>query len=463
MKFSIEGSVKKLISDEEKVKRYKDNLTQIRMLPLPPNLHLAVPVASLQEHAGYVMKLLDGMVSFNCFRPGADELNEISKEKEKKWLLSVPEATARQIVHYQKTGGLRRRLMALCKCSCILSRIHGSGMVYGDVSHNNIFISEDLKKNEVWLIDADNLRYDTAKRGPILYTPRYGAPELVKEEDGCRGRTDCHAFAVMAYQILVSLKVHPFIGDYVKSGGESDWADEKPEEEDIEQQAYRGEIPWIDDEEDDINRNSSDGLPRTLVLSDELKNLFQETFGPGRTQPWRRPTIYHWPVALGRAYDQTIECQNQDCGMTYLLDLENENWNCPYCDTVASSLLLAEAFEWQGTGNILSEPCWAYYREFPSSTSTIVLPQRLLFPFSVTRGDLPGIELDFEKTMLTFSKSETLGTQVSFAVKDLWGDRFTSLSVPTKIPLKDFAKGLFFFIDSEVPRLIKITFRKIKS
>ena len=73
LKFSFEGSAKKLISDEEKVKRYKENLTQIRMLPIPRNLHLAVPVASLEEHAGYVMKLLDGMVSFNYFRPGADE------------------------------------------------------------------------------------------------------------------------------------------------------------------------------------------------------------------------------------------------------------------------------------------------------------------------------------------------------------------------------------------------------
>lgn len=44
-------------------------------------------------------------------------------------------------------------------------------------------------------------------------TPRYGAPEIVQGVDRSRPRTNCWAFAVMAFETL-SL-VHPFIGKKV--------------------------------------------------------------------------------------------------------------------------------------------------------------------------------------------------------------------------------------------------------
>ena len=108
-------------------------------------------------------------------------------------------------------------------------------------------------------------------------------------------------------------------------------------------------------------------------------------------------------------------------------------------------MLLAEAFEWQGTGAILSNPVGPatesyqfHFDDCPSPTPS--------FPFSVTRGDLPGIELDFEKTMLTFSKSKHSEPKFRSLLKT-FGISFTSLAYQLN-PLKDFAKG-FSFIDSE--------------
>ena len=47
----------------------------------------------------------------------------------------------------------------------------------------------------VWMIDADNLRFEMEGRGPGVFTPAFGAPDLVQGHDG--GRRDGGA-AVLA-------------------------------------------------------------------------------------------------------------------------------------------------------------------------------------------------------------------------------------------------------------------------
>jgi hypothetical protein len=43
-------------------------------------------------------------------------------------------------------------------------------MVYGDISPNNIFISEGMNDTSVWLIDADNIRFEILAGGSVVYT-----------------------------------------------------------------------------------------------------------------------------------------------------------------------------------------------------------------------------------------------------------------------------------------------------
>ena len=114
-------------------------------------------------------------------------------------------------------------------------------MVYGDISPNNIFISEGIDGSSVWLIDADNIRFEITAGGSVVYTPKYGAPELVQGKDGGRPSSDCHAFAVVAFYLL-SL-IHPFVGKKVDGTDEGDWADEENDDEDIEDKSLCRIVP----------------------------------------------------------------------------------------------------------------------------------------------------------------------------------------------------------------------------
>lgn len=59
----------------------------------------------------------------------------------------------------------------------------------------------------MWLIDCDNLSYAVRESSLQLYTPDYGAPELLRDEGGISTYTDVWSFAVMAFQLLTVL--HP--------------------------------------------------------------------------------------------------------------------------------------------------------------------------------------------------------------------------------------------------------------
>ena len=368
------------VTDEESRERYSKRFKRVRLLPLPENLNISVPAALLQNNAGYVMQLLSEMVPFSHFWLDGKSAENIGPDDIPAWLSAMPENEAKKIVHYYRTGGLRRRLHALYKCASLLARLHGNGMVYGDISPNNIFISEGLDDSSVWLIDADNIRFEITAGGSVVYTPKYGASELVQGKDGGRPSSDCHAFAVVAFYLL-SL-IHPFVGKKVDGTDEGDWADEENDGEDIEDKAYAGLFPWVDDQYDDSNSSDS-GLPRSLLLTEKLITLFEGTFGLGRISPLLRPTIYHWPEALAQAADMTVTCQG--CSMNYYYDFihsETEGHNCPYCKTQRPQVLILESYRWNGPNKVLKSPCWRYVREIPQG-SELTVPRRVLDEFAM--------------------------------------------------------------------------------
>jgi DNA-binding helix-hairpin-helix protein with protein kinase domain len=245
-----------------------------------------------EPHLGYVMELLTGMVPIKT-------LMEPPKQG------SVAE-------WYIQTGGLRRRLRLLAKAASLLAQIHGKGLAYGDPSPDNIFISEDTDAHEVWLIDADNLRYQSAPSDDPMYTPGYGAPELVQGRSGVNTLTDAHAFAVIAFKTL-SL-AHPLLGDYVNDG-----------EPELEEQALRGKLPWIDHAQEDLNR-ASNGIPRKIILSRRLQELAQQTFENGLNDPKQRPGLAEWAEKLAVAADSTLRCP--ECGGSYYFG----ETTCPWCE-----------------------------------------------------------------------------------------------------------------------------------
>ena len=439
------------VTDKESVERYSKRFMRVRLLPLPESLNISVPAALLQNNAGYVMQLLSEMIPFSHFwLDGISEKN-ITPDDIPVWLSKMPENEAKTIVHYYKTGGLRRRLIALYKCASLLARLHGIGMVYGDISPNNIFISEGLDDSSVWLIDADNIRFEITTGGSIVYTPKYGAPELVQGKDGGRPASDCHAFAVVAFYLL-SL-IHPFIGKKVDGTYERDWADDENDNEDIEEKAYAGLFPWVDDQSDDSNSSDS-GLPRSLLLTEKLTSLFEDTFGPGRTSPWLRPTIYHWPEALAQAADMTITCPG--CSMNYYYDFkhpETDDYSCPYCETQRPQVLILESYRWNGANKLLNLPCWRYIREIPLNAE-LTIPRRVFDEFAMHDSDTAEVLISSTDKGVLIKKSDHGKADLSVAAGSHSQSAFQKLYSQMKIERAAPDVQFWMFADVNSPRLV---------
>jgi DNA-binding helix-hairpin-helix protein with protein kinase domain len=291
--------------DYEKEK-LRNRLAHVKRLAIN-DLPVAKPLAMLKApYAGYVMELASGMAPLSSLFPRGD--------MDGQWFLD--------------TGGVKRRIKLLTKTAEILKKLHGSGIIYGDLSPANIFISEDPDFSEVFLIDCDNLRTHVQPDFRI-YTPRYGAPELVTDTGIMSTATDAYSFAVIAFELLTG--VHPLIGDYVNEG--------PPE---LEEQAFGGKIPWVHDSKDDTNYCEI-GIPAELVTSRNLMELFQKTFEEGLNNPDARPSMAKWHDTLEYILDFIIQCPN--CTNTYLYD---KNKTCCFlCEAERPSLALMKSYWWE--------------------------------------------------------------------------------------------------------------------
>jgi serine/threonine protein kinase len=218
---------------------------------------------------------------------------------------------------YVKTGGLLRRLKMLARLARVLADLHGRGLAYGDLSPANVFVSQSLEYAEVWLIDADNVASQSRDGQQGVFTPDYGAPEILRGESGINTLTDSWSFAVMAYRILTL--VHPLKGDVVLEG--------EPEREEA---ALRGELPWVDHPVDRSNALSI-GLPREITLNAPLRALFERCFN-AVNNPGERPSLSEWADAkLNEAFEAaTGHCdQCESCGSTFFYTSKHI---CPFCD-----------------------------------------------------------------------------------------------------------------------------------
>lgn len=442
------------ITDSINLKKYSQRLRRIRLLPIPEGLNISLPSALLKDHAGYVMQLLSDMVPFSNFFLDTNSAEKITEFDIPDWLKGIPGYEAKKIIHYCKTGGLRRRLSALSTCSSLLARLHGYGLVYGDISPNNIFISKDLKHSSVWLIDADNIRFEIILGGNTVYTPKYGAPELVQGLDSGRPVSDCHAFAVVAFNLLTL--IHPFIGNKVEGTDDSDWADEENDEQDIDEKAYAGFIPWIDDHVDNSNHTEK-GLPRQLILNEKLATLFQRTFSEGRIDSWKRPAIFHWPEAFAQASDTTIKCSS--CEMTYYYDFEESGSSekkCPYCETLQAELITFDSYNWYGSEAQLETPCWRFIREIKNETP-ILIPQRLFSGYTLTESDSSELEISITDDSILIKKSEQGTFELSIAAENFQCGKFQRIISQTKLKREHKDVRFWIYVNSVEPRLIIVS------
>lgn len=435
------------VTNLAEVEELQRKLRLLKRLPLEGDLNIALPSAMLNDYAGYIMPLLGDMVPFSHFFGTKEEINSITKKDIPDWLLpEIPLKLAGELIIYARTGGLRRRLWAFYRAAAILARLHGRGLVYGDISPNNVFFSANPAHRAVWFIDADNLRF--AGRGRSVFTPKYGAPELVQGVGFGSSASDCYAFAVMVYYYLTM--VHPFLGKAVYGSDEDsggDWADD--ENEYTEEQAFAGALPWIDDEDDDSNSLEKGGLRGLLTISPRLHKLFQQTFGPGRTCVWHRPRIYHWPQALAEAADSTLLCSK--CKMSWYVTMEE----CPYCKSKKPPYLKISSFltdENQNPGRRF----WEYVHEFNPENFSLELPGRIFFPFRSDDSD--STVMEFSGDGRRFFLKIHSGENSTFALGLSGADgRFTDFFSVAELSFDNLRKGFHLQISEKQSVLLKFS------
>lgn len=282
---------------EEKRNSWTNKICALMRQPLE-GLPIAHPQALItQPQPGYVMELMDGLVPMT-------ELMQVATDA----LMSDEGLSG-----YVNTGGLLRRLKMLARLARVLAELHGRGLAYGDLSPANVFVSQSLEYAEVWLIDADNVASQSHDGQQGVFTPDYGAPEILRGESGINTLTDSWSFAVMAYRILTL--VHPLKGDVVLEG--------EPEREEA---ALRGELPWVDHPVDRSNVLSI-GLPREITLNAPLRALFERCFNAGLNNPGERPSLNEWADAFEAATGHCDQCES--CGSTFFYTSKHI---CPFCD-----------------------------------------------------------------------------------------------------------------------------------
>lgn len=346
-------------ADQARTAALRRRLEDVRLLPLA-NLDLAQPLALLRDHLGYTMRLLSDMEPIKA--------------------LIAPPGTS-LAAFYRDTGGLQRRLDLLTRAAGLLARLHAVPLVYADVSPNNLFVSASHAANEVWLIDLDNLHY-LSTNGPGIFTPGFGAPEVVTGRAGVSTLSDAYAFAVLAFQVLA--QVHPFLGDFVaETGWDSD--------EDREQLAYEGKVPWIEDADDESNRTGH-GIPRELVIPKPLLALFQRAFGPGRQCPAARPGLAEWTEVLRRLADRLLSCP--DCGSSFYVAPR-----CPFCGAGRRPFIQMQVHRWDpehdddGGSAVGTEPVWRKIIDLTDRPDAGLVRRHVLTPVLADADDEPVLRI----------------------------------------------------------------------
>jgi DNA-binding helix-hairpin-helix protein with protein kinase domain len=304
---------------KDKKRKWAEHIRWLMRQPLE-HLNIAKPfsrIAMNSNNVGYAMELMDGLMPLQKFMDDTEAAIETSG--------GSPE-------HYLATGGIKRRIRILAKLARTLAGLHAKGMAYGDLSPANIFVSEQVAYSEVWLIDCDNIcinqrdSYDSllkeGKAGKV-FSPGYGAPEVVNGESFVTSLTDSWSFAVVAMKLLTTN--HPFIGDLVENG--------TPEDQD---NAFAGDLPWIYHPTDSSNAISK-GLPLDLVALKPLKELFERCFNAGKDVPSKRPSLSEWAETFEKMSNILVNCQNNECNASFNFVLEDHKLVCPFCDSELSN------------------------------------------------------------------------------------------------------------------------------
>ena len=279
---------------------------------------MSLPREIVGNDLGYVMKKMTGGESLKKY---LDPFDQDFKE----W--------------YRDRYTLSNRYNLIAGIFDSLREIHISGLIFTDLSPNNIMVKTSPEGYTVFFIDTDNLRSRDDPYSGVLGTPGYMAPEIYRKDipdkigeyEQTREGTpvknllsrvgkisvdsDIFSAAVIAFQLLTLH--HPFVGDEIDSGTPED-----------EERAYRIETDYIF-KEGTSNVSTAHLVPAfEQITTPEIRKLFRRTFVDGIREPSLRPTDQEFLDAFLSAKDNMTVCP--DCGFTTIYS--RSGMPCLGCD-----------------------------------------------------------------------------------------------------------------------------------
>ena len=208
------------------------------------------------------------------------------------------------------TGGIKKRFEILISLAEQLAGYHRKNKVYKDFVPEYINI-ESSKWNVKATIPDTNYYYSGL--GNVFIYASHAAPEVVNRRMPNTPMSDCYSFAIIAHELLAFC--HPFVGDVVID--ETYSMDE----------AMRGNLPWIDDSEDALNRLTRRYYDSFFTTPD-IRELFKQTFEIGKENPMKRPSMSQWIDALYEAGSHLKYCPH--CKTDFIFS-EKDDF-CPFCE-----------------------------------------------------------------------------------------------------------------------------------
>ncbi|PSL53367.1 protein kinase-like protein [Saccharothrix carnea] len=181
--------------------------------------------------------------------------------------------------------------------------LQAKGLFYCDISDANLFV--EPRTGDILICDNDNVGSSrTAPR--VLGTPRFMAPEIVRNEKKPSALTDSFSMAVLLFLLLMN--DHPLQGEAESRIHVFDAA--------AMRRIYGTQPVFIFDPHDASNRPIP-GVHVNASIFWELypqavRDIFTKVFTAGLADPARRPTFGEWETAISATLDAIFACPH--CG-----------------------------------------------------------------------------------------------------------------------------------------------------
>lgn len=195
--------------------------------------------------------------------------------------------------------------------------LHSKGLCYKDISLGNLFL--EAETGRILVCDNDNVDIDGRGLNSVIGTSGFIAPEILMRRCKPGANSDLFSLAVLLFMLLT--RHHPLRGQMELSIRCLD--------EPARRKLYGEDPVFIFNPTD--QRNRPDPIEHMAALVTwplypaALQHLFQQTFGPGMSNPGQRVLTGQWIEALGSALDQRQVCSA--CGAEHF-GTQPSCWHC---------------------------------------------------------------------------------------------------------------------------------------